>query len=337
MKIKKKDFDIFSLSFLDVISCGFGAVILLVLISHTDRDDPQSNTSQVESRLEQVIMLKSLVDKLTQKIDRQKEKNDIQLEKSGNLSQIAQAFSENLSNKEREMKELAGDLDGLSLVQSSLEKASISLSTSNTFRDDEVGGIPVDSDYVIFVIDTSGSMQTIWNRVSQEIINVLTIHPQVKGFQILDDQGRAMLSGYSGRWIPDVPFRRKSVMKLFKGWQSASNSSPVEGIMTALNQYKKPGQTIAIYVFGDDYTGGSYDGVITKITKMNTNQKNGQRLAKIHAVGFPSQFTTERFAILMRELTKQNGGTFLALPVKKNGISVKFKYPAGRNSLINKD
>ena len=168
----------------------------------------------------------------------------------------------------------------------------------------------MDSDYVIFVVDTSGSMQSIWNRVSQEIINVLTIHPQVKGFQILDDQGKAIISGYSGRWIPDAPFRRKSVMKLFNVWRSASNSSPVEGIMTALKLYKKPGQSIAIYVFGDDYTGASYDNAIANITTMNTNQKNGQRLAKIHAVGFRSQATTGRFAILMRELTKQNGGDF---------------------------
>jgi len=316
MKIKKKDFDIFNLSFLDVISCSFGAVVLLVLLSNTDRDTPQSSADQVESLLEQVMTLKSQADNLAQKIDQQKKMNDIQLVEKGNLGQATQIFSEDLSKKEREEKELVGDLDGLSLVQSTLETVSIASSTSNTVRDEEVGGIPVDSDYVIFVIDTSGSMQSIWNHVSQEIINVLTIHPQVKAFQILDDQGKAIISGYSGRWIPDAPFRRKIVMRLFKEWRSASNSSPVEGIMTALKQYKKPGQSIAIYVFGDDYTGASYDDDIANITKMNTNQKNGQRLAKIHAVGFFSQATTGRFAILMRELAKQNGGTFLALPFK---------------------
>ncbi|TFH07863.1 MAG: VWA domain-containing protein [Nitrosomonadales bacterium] len=316
MKIKKKDFEVFNLSFLDVISCSFGAVVLLILISHTDRDTPQSSADEVKSQLEQVMMLKSQVDNLAKKIDQQKKMNDIQLVENGNLDRAAQTVSQALGKKEREERELAGDLDGLSLVQSSLETMSITPSTSNTIRDEEVGGIPVDSDYVIFVIDTSGSMQTIWNRVSQEIINVLTIHPKVKGFQVLDDQGKAIISGYSGLWIPDTPIRRKSVMKLFKGWQSASNSSPVEGVITALKQYKKIGQSMAIYVFGDDYTGDSYDSVIANITKMNTNQKDGQRLAKIHAVGFPSQFTTDRFAILMRELTKQNGGTFLALPIK---------------------
>ena len=316
MKIKKKDFDIFNLSFLDIITCGFGAIVLLVLISHTDRDTPQLSADQVKNQLEQVMTLKTQVDNLAKEIDQQKNLNEVQLEESGNLGRAAQTSSKNLSTKENEAKELAGDLDGLSLVQSTLKRTSIAPSASNTFRDDEVGGIPVDSDYVVFVVDTSGSMQAIWNRVTQEIINVLTIHPQVKGFQILDDQGRAILSGYSGRWIPDVPFRRKSVMKLFKGWQSASNSSPVEGIMTALKQYKKQGHTIAIYVFGDDYTGDSYDSVIANITKTNTSQGNRKRLAKIHAVGFASQYTTGRFAILMRELTKQNGGTFIALPIR---------------------
>jgi len=316
MKIKKKDFDIFNLSFLDIITCGFGAIVLLVLISHTDRDDPKLNVDQVEDQLSQVLALKAQVSSLAKKIDQRKKLNEIKLEDSRNLGRKMQASLENLRTRENEEKELTGDLDGLSLVQSTLKKVSISPSTSNTPRDEEVGGIPVDSDYVIFVVDTSGSMRAIWDRVTQQIINILTIHPQAKGFQILDDQGKAILAGYSGKWIPNVPFRRKSVMKLFKGWQSASNSSPVEGVLTALRKYKKRGHTIAIYVFGDDYTGGSYDSVIADITKKNRVQKNGKRLAKIHAVGFPSQYTTDRFAILMRELTKQNDGTFIALPVR---------------------
>ena len=105
-------------------------------------------------------------------------------------------------------------------------------------------------------------------------------------------------------------------MKVFHSWRDASNSSPVEGIETALKRYAKPGQSMAIYVFGDDYTGSSYDSIIDSITKMNRRQQNGQRLAKIHGVGFLSEFTTGRFAILMRELTKRNGGTFLALPIQ---------------------
>jgi len=315
MRIQKKEFDIFSLSFLDIISCGFGAVVLLVLISNTADDSARSSVEEVESLLGQVLTLENRIAGLADQIDQQKKKNDDQLAESGSLGSAAQTLLKSLGQKEKEENSLAGDLQGLSLVQSTLQRVSIAPSTSNTTRDEEVGGIPVDSDYVIFVIDTSGSMQAIWNRVSREIINVLSIHPQVKGFQILNDQGKALISGYSGRWIPDTPQLRKSVMKVFGGWKDASNSSPVEGIEMALKRYAKPGQSTAIYVFGDDYTGSSYDPVIASITRMNRVQQNGRRLAKIHGVGFLSKYTTGRFAILMRELTKRNGGTFLALPI----------------------
>jgi hypothetical protein len=315
MKITKKDFDIFNLSFLDVISCGFGAVVLLVLISNTAEAPSRSEVDEVESLLDQVISLENKIDNLAQNIDRQKKNNDDQLAENSGLGSAADILAKKLGQKENEEKTLAGDLQGLSLVQESLERVSIAPSTSNTTRDEEVGGIPVDSDYVIFVIDTSGSMQAIWPRVSREILNVLSIHPQVKGFQILNDQGKALISGYSGRWIPDTPQLRQSVMKVFGTWQDASNSSPVEGIEMALKRYAKPGQSTAIYVFGDDFTGSSFDPVISAITGMNRVQPDGRRLAKIHGVGFLSRHTTGRFGILMRELTRKNGGTFLALPI----------------------
>ncbi|MGB3223202.1 MAG: hypothetical protein WBB23_10410 [Desulforhopalus sp.] len=312
MKINRKDFNIFNLSFLDIISCGFGAVVLLVLISNTS-EESSSNVVDVESLLGQVISLENRISGLATEIDQQKKKNEEQLAESGRLGQAAETLSQSLSKIENEDSTLSGDLEGLSLVQSSLQRASIAPATSTTTRDEEVGGIPVDSDYVIFIIDTSGSMLSIWDRVSREILNVLSIHPEVKGFQILNDQGKTLISGYSGRWIPDTPQLRKSVMKMFGDWRDASNSSPIEGIEMALKRYAKPGQSTAIYVFGDDYTGSSYDPVIISITQMNRH--SGRRLAKIHAVGFLSRYTTGRFAVLMRELTTRNGGTFLALPL----------------------
>jgi len=315
MKIKKKSFDIFNLSFLDIISCGFGAVVLLVLISNTAENASQLSIVEVERLLGQIISIENRIDGLAQKIDQQKKRNHDQFVKSKGLGRTVQKLSTSLSIKEKEEKILAGDLEGLSLVQSTLQRVSISPSTTNTARDEEVGGIPVDSDYVIFIVDTSGSMQSIWGRVSREILNVLSIHPKVTGFQILNDQGKSLISGYSGRWIPDTPQRRKNVMKVFDRWTDASNSSPVEGIEMALKRYAKPRQSMAIYVFGDDYTGSSYDPVIDSITKKNRRRQNGQLLAKIHGIGFLSRHSTNRFAILMRELTKRNGGTFIALPL----------------------
>lgn len=313
MKIRKKEFEIFNLSFLDVISCGFGAVVLLVLISRTVDDGQQSVVDSVENLLGQVITLENQIDSLAQEISVQQHKNNQQREDKGRLARQTEELSESLSTAEKRDKKLADDLTGMSLVQSTLERFTITPASSDTTRDEEVGGIPVDSDYVVFIVDTSGSMQSIWGRVSRQVINVLDIHPEVKGFQILNDQGKTLVSAYSGRFIPDTPQRRKSMMGVFANWQDASNSSPVEGIRTALRRYAKAGQSTAIYVFGDDYSGSSYDAVINELTKINRIQKDGRRLAKIHGIGFLSRNTTVRFAILMRELTRRNGGTFIAL------------------------
>ena len=176
-----------------------------------------------------------------------------------------------------------------------------------------MGGIPVDSDYVVFIVDTSGSMQDIWSRVTAEIVNVIKIHPEIKGFQIMNDNGVHLVSRYAGKWIPDTPARRKSIIKLFKGWKSASNSSPVEGIKAALKRYARPDINMSIYVFGDDFTGSSYDRVVATIDNLNKKKPDGTRLAKIHGVAFISQHATNRFPTLMREITRRNGGTFLGL------------------------
>ena len=316
MKLRKREFDIFSLSFLDIISCGFGAVVMLILISKPNDDVSITGQDEIRDMLNTVITLENTISEIKHTIESQFSKADQLSSTKEQLESATTQLERKIQKQEEKQETLAGDLQGLAMVQSTLKQASISTPrTSNTIRDDEVGGIPVDSDYVIFIVDTSGSMRQIWNRVSSEIINVLNIHPEVKGFQILNDMGRSMVSGYDGKWMPDTPGRRKNVINLFDRWAEMSNSSPVEGIETALRKYAKASITTSIYVFGDDYTGSSYDPVIDKITRQNTSASSGKRLAKIHGVGFISPGTTDRFGILMRELTKRNGGTFLALPL----------------------
>jgi len=157
-------------------------------------------------------------------------------------------------------------------------------------------------------------MKEIWNRVVTEVVNIIKIHPKIKGFQILNDNGAHIVSAYEGKWIPDTPRRRQSVINLFRSWNSASNSSPVEGLEVALKRYAKSNISLSIYIFGDEYSGSSYDPVINALVRLNTNRVTGKKLAKIHAVGFISKYSTGRFATLMREVTRRNNGTFIALP-----------------------
>ncbi len=310
MKPRRENLELFTISFLDIISSAFAAVVLLVLISK-----PLPGAASVDATaqlLQQVVSAETSVSSLSRELEKQEQELARLKQIKASLEASEASAKQHLGHKTSELEKLDGDLEGLSLVQSSIKRTSIRPSSS-TKRDVEVGGIPVDSDYIIFIVDTSGSMQSIWDRVSREVLNVLKIHPKVKGFQIMNDNGIHLISSYAGKWIPDTPQRRSGVMKVFGSWQSASNSSPVEGLEVALKRYAKKGVSLSIYIFGDDYTGSSYDAVIQTLGNLNTNKITGKKLAKIHAVGFMSNYATNRFSILMRELTKRNGGSFLAL------------------------
>ena len=51
-----------------------------------------------------------------------------------------------------------------------------------------VGGVAIDSDYVIFVIDTSDSMRDhVKTTLKNQMREILTVYPQLKGLQILND------------------------------------------------------------------------------------------------------------------------------------------------------
>jgi hypothetical protein len=185
-----------------------------------------------------------------------------------------------------------------------------------------IGGIPVDSEYIIFVIDTSGSMFSYaWDRMLAEIESTLNIYPNVKGIQIMNDMGNYMFSRYRGQWIPDTDGRRRVLMQNLRNWNVFSNSSPVEGITAAIRTFYDPDKKISIYVFGDEFTGQSIAEVVDTVDRINREATDGQRRVRIHAVGFPVQFiraanlqgTGIRFAALMRELTYRNGGTFVGL------------------------
>ena len=104
-------------------------------------------------------------------------------------------------------------------------------------------------------------------------------------------------------------------------WRPFSNSSPVEGITRAIRTFYQEGRRISIYVFGDEFTGPSIEDVVAELDHINRKNDAGDRLVRIHGVGFPlphsrSQpvpYTGVRFASLMRAVCERNGGTFVGL------------------------
>ena len=328
MKKQRRSIDVFNLSFLDVVSCGFGAIILLLVISLVLEPlvieklsvDLSGLIMKLEQELFEIrgetrIINRKLTEKQTQLSDSQEKIARLM----GDLSKIRGQF-----------KTSRLEFDAQTLIEKGMQSAKQDL-TEEMRRlqgiyqppetDAVIGGVPVDSEYIIFIIDTSGSMQQFaWPLVRLKMAEVLDVYPGVKGIQVMNDMGDYMFSQYSGRWIPDSPARRRSILKRLATWKPFSNSSPVEGITSAVRRFYAPDKKISLYVFGDDFARGSIQDVVDTVDHINKSLRGGERRVRIHAVGFPVLFSQSRaamnvarFSALMRRLAEDNNGSFVGL------------------------
>ncbi len=325
---KRRGVEAFSLSFLDCICCGFGAIILLLVLTKVFEPIILEETSreldgQLADLQQQMFEIRGETDIINRSLTSKQEQLSLERSKLARL----QADVSSLRSRFEASKD---DSELASIIQKQLAKARQDLTDEmqrlladvQEVDDNTVGGIPVDSEYIIFVIDTSGSMfGYAWDLVVRKVQETLDVYPRVKGIQVMNDMGKYMFSRYQGRWIPDTPARRKAIVERLRTWNAFSNSSPVEGINRAISTFYSPGLKISIYVFGDEFTGTSIQRVVDTIDRINKADAQGNRMVRIHAVGFPVQFlrpthlqtTGIRFATLMRILTEKNDGTFVGL------------------------
>ena len=244
------------------------------------------------------------------------------------------AAIEAIKELERQLEDTLGKAMSLGEAEREIDEQTAELASAKQTLTDEmqrllgldfkrdsglVGGIAVDSEYIIFVIDTSGSMQSAaWNQVVRKVDETLSIYPRVKGIQVMNDMGDYMFPQYRGTWLEDGAGVRNRIIQTLSGWAPFSNSSPVEGIREAIDTYYDPSKNISIYVFGDDYTGDSVEEIVDAVDQINIADEMGRRRVRIHAVGFPVYLDQPnariyRFAALMRELAYRNDGTFVGL------------------------
>ena len=345
MSRQRRTLEGFTLSFLDVISCGFGAIVLLLVISKIGEP---AILEDIRRDLTGVIV--------QQKADRAEIHSEIR-----RLLRMLVSEEDQLALEESELARLRGDLssirgqfaaaDETSAIQNTIEGKLASAKQEMTeemerllgaaYRrkrsDTTVAGIPVDSEYIILIIDTSGSMQDFaWPMLVRKVAETLQIYPVVKGIQVLNDNGEYLFPQYRGKWIPDSPGRRKAIISRLEasrsivrfggphsprgGWEG-SDSDPTDGIIYAIQQFYAEDKRISLYVFGDEFESPrSVDSVVAEVDRLNREDADGTRRVRIHAVGFPTQFlpgffenTGIRFANLMRVLCQRNGGTFVGL------------------------
>lgn len=328
MKKKRRENEAFSISFLDVITCGFGAIILLLMIARTG-DAPilesavESMHGIVRELQVQLFEIRGEARVLNRELDaKHEQRSEWELRVARLQAELAQ--EELRYNSVRDDSAVGVIIKGefeLALQQLTEEMKRL-LAQKDRVRTDLVGGIPVDSEYVIFIIDTSGSMVNHhWENMTDQLIATLDVYPRLKGIQIMSDMGEYLFSQYRRTWIPDTEGRRKVIIRTLRSWRAFSNSSPVEGITRAIRAFYDPGKKISIYVYGDEFTGPSIREVLNQVERINPKDKTGNTRVRIHAVGFPVPLsagehfllTNKRYASLMRQLTHENGGAYVGL------------------------
>ena len=308
-----------NLSFLDVVSCGFGAIVLLILITKPADGPPAEDFSQLLEWLR--VQLAAAVERRDEAQGEERAARE-RVERERERLAAERAALAAAREEQTEARAAAKIEDRLKAALQSLNEEMRRLALKPP-APDVIGGIPADSEYIIFIVDTSGSMQRFaWEAAMRQMTALLDAYPKVRGMQVMNDMGSYMFQGYRGRWIPDTPERRKIVLRRFEDWRSYSNSSPVEGIVAAIRTFRTKSDKISLYVLGDEFTGESHEAVVRVVDRIN--HVGGERQVRIHGVGFftredmvkldPSYAnTTARFATLMRELTRRNGGTFLGV------------------------
>ncbi len=325
----RREIDVFNLSFLDVVSCGFGAIILLLVIVKIGEPrvierlsvDLSGQVQKLEAELFQIRgETQTLNRELNGKEEQLSEHRGKLARLRGNLFDVkgryASARSENSTQSIIE-QQLQSAQQNLSDEMRRLQALTRAIPVNNSL----IGGVPVDSEYIIFIIDTSGSMnQYAWPLVLKKVEEVLRIYPAVKGIQVMNDMGEYMFTSYAGKWIPDTPARRRAINKRLAGWTPFSNSSPVEGIEAAIRRFYAKDKRISLYILGDDFSHGSIEGVVNTVAQLNHNNGDKANRVRIHAIGFPVLFAAGnmnanavRFAALMRKLAENNDGTFVGL------------------------
>ena len=158
------------MSFLDCISCGFGAIILLFVLF---RGSHPQILEKVEADLENLLkdrenaIFEIRGDTLKTNLDLEKVIEQLS-ELEERIAQLQQRLSDakgefaasdaNARKKEGEEESLERALQELDLSRMPEQKPT-----------NVVGGVPADSEYVIFVIDTSGSMDQFERLVARKL------------------------------------------------------------------------------------------------------------------------------------------------------------------------
>lgn len=329
MKLTRRAEESISIAFLDVITCGIGAIILLLMIA---KPPPAVAPEPVnDPRVAQIAQLQRQLFGLQDERSTAEAELAVTTPKLRALEDEAQhlraaliAAQMSARSAEQAVAKDAAERGKLRIAQQSLSEEMQRLRAQRT-RDQPalVGGIPIDSDYLIFIIDTSDSMKShAWAKLKRQMQDTLAVYPHIKGLQVISDGGVYMFADKARQWLPDTAVQRAQILAELDSWEAPSHSNPRDGIYKAIEDFYRADRKISLFIFGDEFANDSIHEVVDYVSHINPPDTSGHPQVRIHAIGFPASFGNKsklyqesavRFAALMRRLTLANGGTFVGL------------------------
>lgn len=327
--IKRRPIEVFSLSFLDCLCCGFGAILLLFIL--TIGSGPHGVESEVDvptlqAMRQNLAMLEADIADKAALLDAAINSEESSQERARILSLVQQ-----LESKLADLRqEYASRKANLSTAQQAAAEANRLL---QSFQHEDLPpiGLPADATHVAFVIDTSGSMRNQMTRqlhfaVTEQIRELLDSLPEVQRIQFLDTSGNYMLAGRNGFWLPDTPGLRQQALQQILRYPVLSVSDPEPGLRRSIQDLKPQlgaSDKMSIFVIGDDFR-GSTQSFLLKLDRLNPRNPNtGKRPVSISAVGFPTLILpfqigapqgNTRFANIMREIAEAHDGVLILKP-----------------------
>ena len=313
---QKKVQEVFSMSFLDIMACGFGALVLILLISEFQETTIVEDLKNDANELIKVNDIKEIKikerDMLTKTIDSEVNK--------------LVALNKSLDNLNKNLKKRTAIASNLSEFASdtnfSINKKR-NLNSRSSLQQTEASGIKIDSKYLIFIIDNSGSMQTSgpWNKVIQEVDNLIQTFPDLEGYMVMNDYGTIIHGG--SPWLKPTKSNRNASIDLLKLKRNIlSLSNPIIALKKSINLYGKRYSDVGVFIVGDDIL--DPDNTRTEITSQEILSLNRDKFdnlyVRINALAFLTSKDEKayeqqnmNYLILMRELTELSGGALVVV------------------------
>ncbi len=327
--IKRRNIEVFSLSFLDCLCCGFGAILLLFILSIGSGEagvKSEVDAPTIERLQDQLAALEADIANKVSILEAALNSEQTSQERERILSQI-QELESTLADLQQEFDTRSA---GLTKSQQAAAEAT-RLLESFKYEDLPPIGLPSDATHVAFIIDTSGSMRNqitkqLHHGVVQQIREILDSLPEVKSIQFLDTSGNYMLRTQSRYWLPDTAGLRSQALNQILNYPILSVSDPEPGIRRAFRDLRQgvgPDEHMSLYVVGDDFRGNTQNFLI-QLDRLNPRNPNtGKRPVSISAIGFPTLVNpfqigapqgNTRFANIMRETAEAHEGVLILKP-----------------------